>query len=142
MHRVGGGPDPGVLDRLAEGAERGQVADAAEQAGIRCLGSQAPARNSDGKKTSMPMALAARAVGATAAMTRPTANSAAAPSTNATTNQPTLAGMAMPSQAAPITSTRARAATSMARLTATWAISSIAGLAGVVDRRRRMPFSR
>lgn len=112
------------------------------QAGISYLGSQAPARNNDGKKTSRPMALAARAVGATAAMSRPTANSAAAPSPNATTNQPTLAGIAMSSHAAPIPSTRTRAATSMARLTASWAISSIAGLAGVVDRRRRMPFSR
>ena len=86
--------------------------------------------------------MAALAVGATAAISRPAANRATVPSRNATTNQPGLAGVAMPSQAAPMASTSTRAATAMARLTATWAPSSSAGLAGVVESRRRMPFSR
>jgi hypothetical protein len=101
-----------------------------------------PAMNSDGKKNSAPVIQAFVVSGASAAITSPRLNRAAAPSASTSSRPGTFPGSAMPSAAAPTASTSRKAPAAIARAIASWANSSAAGCAGVVERRRSTPRAR
>ena len=95
-----------------------------------------------GKNRSQPSPAALLAVGAAAATSRPSANSAAMPRITDTTNQPgaTGAGTWNATRATPTTTATDRIAA--AAHTIMSAPSRVSGRTGVTPRRRRMPRSR
>ena len=105
-------------------------------------GTQSPAKNMTGKNSTVPTALPALPLGASAATSRPTANTAAAVVRNATAKMPNRPGSGTPNASRPSASTSAVATLATPRLVASWAASSRTGWTGVVDSRRRIPRSR
>src|SRR5689334_2767761 len=85
------------------------------------------------------MPFAAGPVGATAAMSEPTANAASTDSTNAPTTSSGCVGASTPTTTTPSTNASSAATSSAARLTATCATSTRVGGTGVVDNRRSTP---
>ena len=82
-----------VCQRLHRGAERRGVADVPQhRRAWPAIGSHSPAKNIIGKNRIVPVAWAARPVGATAATNRPMAISAAAASSAARTKPPSCRG--------------------------------------------------
>ena len=105
-------------------------------------GSHRPAKNISGMRASRPMAFTLLAVGATAATSRPRANSPPMASRHESARPPRLLGTGAPKATTLTAFTMARPARAMHSCTTTCAASSQDGGTGVVDRRRRMPSSR